>query len=67
MTDRLTALEERVSHLLRAIDDLSDTVHAQDRRIDVLERRVRALMEREAEREAAEGTPPVADQPPPHW
>ena len=67
MTDRLTGIEERLSHLLRIVDELSDEVHAQGRRIDVLERRVQLLMTREAEREASEAEAPPADQKPPHW
>ena len=41
-----TLLEERVAHLLRAVDDLSDIVARQGREIDVLTRQVRFLMER---------------------
>ena len=47
------ALEERVAHLIRAVDDLSAVVARQDREIATLTRRVEMLMEREAEREAA--------------
>jgi len=62
------ALEERIAHLMRAVDDLSDMVAAQGREIDGLTRRVALLMAREAEREAeGEGAAPPADQRPPHW
>ncbi len=62
------ALETRIAHLMRAVDDLSDVVAAQGREIDVLTRRVAMLMAREAEREAdGEGAAPLADQRPPHW
>ena len=50
--ERLDSLEERMSHLIRAVEDLSDVVAAQAREIDTLTRRVQMLMEREAEREA---------------
>ncbi len=64
----MIALEERIAHLIRAVDDLSDMVAAQGREIDVLTRRVTILMAREAEREAeGEGSVPLADQRPPHW
>ncbi len=67
MTDR-EALESRIAHLMRAVDDLSDVVAAQGREIDLLTRRVAMLMAREAEREAdGEGSVPLADQRPPHW
>lgn len=62
-----TAIEERVAHLMRAVEDLSDVVARQSREIDRLSARVGLLMEREAEREAADGGPPLADQKPPHW
>ena len=67
MTDT-TRLEERLAHLTRALDDLSDVVARQDAQIARLERRLALLLDREAEREAeAGGTVPLADQRPPHW
>lgn len=65
--DKLQAVEERVAHLQRTVDDLSDVVTRQDSEIRRLSRLVGLLSEREAEREAAEGTIPLADQRPPHW
>lgn len=66
--DRIEALEERVAHLTRAVDDLSGVVAQQADMIDRLTRRIGMLMEREAEREAdAGGGIPLADQRPPHW
>ncbi|MGR3756812.1 MAG: SlyX family protein [Tranquillimonas sp.] len=73
MTDPFTdddraLLEDRLSHLIRQTEDLSDVVADQARRIDLLERRVRLLLERAAEHEAdGAGTVPLADQKPPHW
>jgi SlyX protein len=63
--DRITALEERVAHLLRVTDDLSEVVARQDREIALLTRRVRHLMERETEREAMGGEVPI--NRPPHY
>jgi SlyX protein len=61
-------LEERIAHLIAAMDDLSDVVASQQREIDRLTRRVEMLIQREAEREYDEGgTIPLADQRPPHW
>ncbi|GAB1480390.1 MAG: SlyX family protein [Rhodobacteraceae bacterium] len=65
--DRIDALEERLSHLIRANDDLSEMVARQGREIDLLTRRVAMLMQREAEREASEGEAPAANVRPPHW
>lgn len=65
---RDTDLEERIAHLERAVDDLSEVVARQDAEIARLTRRVEMLMQREAEREVdAGGTVPLADQRPPHW
>lgn len=67
MTDR-TTLEERIAHLERVADDLSEVVARQDAALARLTRRVEMLMTREAEREFdAGGAVPVADQKPPHW
>lgn len=67
MDNRLTQAEEQIAHLTRMVEDLSDVVAGQGREIALLLRRVTMLMEREAEREAAGGTIPLADQKPPHW
>lgn len=61
-------LEERIAHLTRMVDDLSDIVADQQGRIELLERRMAMVMQREAERELSEGgSVPLADQRPPHW
>lgn len=65
--DKLQALEERVAHLIRAVEDLSDVVARQDADIRRLVRQVGLLMTREAEREAGDGAIPLEDQRPPHW
>lgn len=65
--DRVQALEEKTAHLMGAVEDLSDVVARQAREIEVLQRRVQMLMEREAEREAMAGSAPEANVRPPHW
>lgn len=68
MTDRMTALEERLAHLERLAEDLSATVARQEGEIARLARQAQLLLEREAEREFdAGGGVPLADQRPPHW
>jgi SlyX protein len=67
MTTRLSAAEEQIAHLVRAVDDLSAVVVRQSREIEMLTRRVTMLMAREAEREADAGGGVLADQKPPHW
>ena len=58
-------LEERIAHLTRSVEDLSDVVARQAGEIAALERRVGMLLERAAQAEA--GAAPPADRPPPHW
>jgi SlyX protein len=64
--NRIVALEEQLAHLLKAYDDMSGIVASHEKKIEKLERTVRLLAEREAERQA-EGAEVIADQPPPHW
>lgn len=61
-------IEERLAHLARTVEDLSDVVARQQGEIDRLTRRVEMLMQREAGREA-EGTGGVVlgDERPPHY
>lgn len=60
-------LEEKVAHLMRAVDDLSDVVASHAKEIERLTRLVTLLVEREAEREAMAGDGPAANVRPPHW
>ncbi|MCA3511194.1 MAG: SlyX family protein [Rhodobacter sp.] len=61
------SLEERIAHLSRAVDDLSDVVARQAADIERLTRRVTMLLEREAEREADGASLALGDGRPPHW
>jgi SlyX protein len=68
MDDRLTAAEERIAHLIRTVDDLSEVVAGQAREIAALTRQMALLMEREAAREADAGAGVViGDERPPHY
>ncbi|ETX30118.1 SlyX family protein [Roseivivax isoporae] len=61
-------LEERLAHLIRQVDDLSDVVARQDTEIARLTARVARLMQREAEREAdGSGGHVYGDERPPHY
>lgn len=64
----MNQLEEKLAHLIRSVDDLSDIVARQQDEIDTLTRRVAMLMRREGER-AAEGSGGVVlgDERPPHY
>lgn len=66
--DKITELEERIAHLTRITDDLSDIVAEQAGRIERLERQVHQLRERAAVEELQTGGQiPLTDQRPPHW
>lgn len=65
--EKLDLVEERLAHLMRSVDDLSDIVAAQRKELDRLNRLVGLLVEREAEREALGGESPSVNQRPPHW
>lgn len=65
--DRIAHLEERVAHLVRTTDDLSDVIATQAQEIARLERLVRMLIAHEAERADREDERPPANVPPPHW
>jgi SlyX protein len=61
-------LEEKIAHLTRTVDDLSDVVARQSEEIVTLNRRVHMLMQREAEREAqGSGGVVLGDERPPHY
>ncbi|RYH01620.1 SlyX family protein [Salipiger sp. IMCC34102] len=63
-----TALEERIAHLTRLVEDLSDVVARQDSDLTLAARRIEMLMQREATREADQpGSIPLGDERPPHW
>ena len=62
------ALEEKLAHLQKTTDELSEVVARQDTELARLSRRVEMLMAREAEREVdAGGTAVMTDERPPHW
>ncbi len=64
----MQALEEKLAHLQRAVDDLSDVIARQDRQIDRLQAQVDRLLRREGERERAEGGGiHLGDERPPHY
>lgn len=66
-TSRLEALEIRIAHQERMIDDLNQTITAQWKDIDRLKREVERLTDRVANAELALGPDPGDEPPPPHW
>lgn len=68
MATRQHRTEERIAHLERTAEELSDEVTRQSRQLAMIERQLAMLVEREAQREAEAGIPiPLTDQKPPHW
>ncbi len=65
--DGIQSIEEKLAHLMRAVDDLSEVVARQSGEIDMLTRRVQMLLERAAEDEAGMAEAPAANVRPPHW
>lgn len=63
----LTLLEERIAHLTRMVEDLSDVVARQEGEIARLQRQAAMLIEREMARAEAEGEAADPNQRPPHW
>lgn len=67
-TDAQNKIEEKLAHLIRAVDELSDIVARQETEIAVLKRRAQMLMEREADRDMSSGGAVVmGDERPPHY
>lgn len=68
MSDDLHILQERLAHLTRTVEDMSDVVARQDTEIATLTRRVEMLLQREAERQSEDaGGVVLGDERPPHY
>ncbi|MEL7091712.1 MAG: SlyX family protein [Pseudomonadota bacterium] len=64
----MTELQERIAHLERSVDELSDVIARQDADIARLKRQVEVLIAREADREAQGGGGVIiGDERPPHY
>jgi len=62
----MSEIEERLAHLMRAVDDLSEVVARQDREIADLRGQVAWLLRRESDR-AGEGSVVLGAERPPHY
>ena len=66
--ERMEKLEEKIAHLTRTVEELSDVIARQDTELVLLKRRVQMLLEREADRENQGGGGVIlGDERPPHY
>ena len=65
ISSRLTENEEKISYLLKDIEDLSDIVAKQSRELEKLNKKVSFLIQKENERDEISGI--VLGDKPPHW
>ncbi len=64
----MSEIEEKLAHLTRAVDDLSDVVASQQDTIDQLQKRVQMLMQRAAQQETDQGSYIyTGPEKPPHY
>jgi SlyX protein len=65
---RLEAAETQISHLTRAVEDLSDQLVRQGEEVDRLGKRFQALLDRVSGHDGDEASDiPLLEQRPPHW
>jgi SlyX protein len=65
---RLEAAEIQISHLTRAVEDLSDQLVRQGEDLDYLGKRFQALLDRLSRHDGDEASDiPLLEQRPPHW
>ena len=65
ISSRLTENEEKISFLVKDIEDLSDIVAKQSRELEKLNQKVSFLIQKENERDEISGI--VLGDKPPHW
>lgn len=67
-SNHIINLETQLAHITRIVEDLSDIVADQTKRLERAEQRIEMLMQRAAEDEAAMVSGEIiGDQRPPHW
>ncbi len=65
ISSRLTENESKISYLVKDIEDLSDILAKQSRELEILNKKVSFLIEKENERDDLSGIT-LGDKPP-HW
>jgi SlyX protein len=67
MSERLEAIEEKLAHLERAVNELSDVVARQQKDLDRALERNQRLMDKLAALESESGVSATAYEKPPHY
>jgi len=67
MTERLEQIEEKLAHLERAVNELSDVVARQQKELDRATDRHQRLMDKMAAMESDFGASASAEEKPPHY
>ena len=67
MTERLATIEEKLAHLERAVNELSDVVARQQKELDRVTDRHQRLMDKLAAMESDFGASASAEEKPPHY
>jgi SlyX protein len=67
MNDRLAAIEEKLAHLERAVNELSDVVARQQKELDRAGDRHQRLIDKLAAMDSDWGPSATADEKPPHY
>lgn len=65
--DRVEALEVKLAHLERAVQDLGDVVWRQQQQLDAADARHQQLLERLAAADRGDDAPPAQFEVPPHY
>ena len=65
--ERLEAVEEKLAHLERAVNELSDVVARQQKELDRATDRHQRLMDKLSAMESDFGASATADEKPPHY
>jgi SlyX protein len=65
--ERLSAIEEKLAHLERAVNELSDVVARQQKELDRATDRHQRLMDKMAAMESDLGASATAEEKPPHY
>ena len=65
--DQLATIEEKLAHLERAVNDLSDVVARQQKELDRATDRHQRLMDKMAAMESDMGASATAEEKPPHY